>query len=387
MGHINIKGALIEYGVQTGVSSHSLTKRLSRCVFEQGNLQTALNDGVLPFWQIDGRQQNIFAWKARLEKYNRLIIVCSSMLAETFRHIDTDLNIDFVTSVSTELSDVKGALIIVLASEKWMQLWLLHHMSSLSLLDLDKTETALIVCLDDTASEIEFASDIEMYTEVGICDERFAGFTDFALALYKEPLLVLDGIETGVKSITEASIWNNPSALLAIVCREFGWTPHVETVFIVPPMDKWFMQHLAGLTGRMESGSSKGLNSSGRLTLSQAVCLGEDGVFNMLSASIKQLVLLIQPEPTEESTTLYEYQYQQYAVLERWLFEAQIPYVVWKIPSRFDVVEQVSFTIQWLHRSLLSVAMQDIDPTLYEDSDKWRQTSTNLWNRLESILT
>ena len=387
MGHINIKGALIEYGVQTGVSSHNLTKRLSRCVAEQGNLQTALNDGVLPFWQVDGRQQNILAWKVRFKEYKRLIIVCSSMLAETFRHIDTDLNIDFVTSVSTQLSEVKGALIIVLVSEKWMQLWLSHHISSFSLLGSGKSETALLVCLDETASDGEFDADIETYTEVGICDERFVGFTDFALALYKEPLLALDGIETGVKAITEASIWNNPSALLAMVCREFGLMPHVETVFIVSPMEKLFMQHLSGLTGRMESGASKGLNTPGRLTLSQAVCLGEDGIFNMLSASVKQLVILIQSESTEEVTTLEKYQYQQYAVVERWLFEAQIPYVVWKIPSIFGVVEQMSFSIQWLHRSLLSVAMQDIDPTLYEDSDKWRQTSTNLWNRLESNLS
>lgn len=385
MGHMNIKGALIEYGVQTGVSSHDLTKQLSRCVAEQSNLQTALNDGVLPFWQLDGRQQNILAWKARLKQYNRLIIVCSSMLAETFGHIDTDLNIDFVTSVSTQLNDVSGALIIVLASEKWTQLWLSHHISSLSLLSADKSETALVVCLDDTASDTEFDSAIEIYIEVGICDERFVGFTDFALALHKNPLLALDGIDKGVKAITEASIWNNPSALLAIVCREFGLMPHVETVFIVPPMEKGVMQHLSGLTGRMESGTSKGLNAAGRLTLSQAVCLGEDGIFNMLSASVKQLVILIQPEATEKSTLLEEYQYQQYAVVEQWLFEAQIPYVVWKIPSQFGVVEQVAFTIQWLHRSLLSVAMQDIDPTLYEDSDTWRQTSTNLWNRLESI--
>ena len=106
----------------------------------------------------------------------------------------------------------------------------------------------------------------------------------------------------------------------------------------------------------------------------------------MLSANVKQLVILIQPRSYAEPTHLEAYQQQHYAVVKQWLFEAQVPYVVWEVPTKFGVAERLAFNIQWLHRSLLSVAMQDIDPTLYEDSDKWRQKSTNLWNRLGSNL-
>ena len=387
MGTLNIKGTLIEYGMQSGISRQDLTKLLTRCVAEQGNLQAALNSGVLPFWHTGDRRQHILAWKNRIAQYNTLIIVCSDMIAASLRDIQTDMNIVFVTSLSTELKDVKGAVVTVLASEKWMQIWLSHHISTLSLLEAKKAESAVILCLDEIVSEQNLDSEIEIYTEVGICDERFVGFTNFALALHADPVLALDGLESGLSAISEPSVWNNPSALLAMVSRAFGLMPHIETVFIVPPVDKPLMQRLTALTSRMESGTVTAFGASGRLTVSQSVCLGEDGVFNMLSANMKQLVVLIQPEYTDWSTTLQEYQQQQYTVLEQWLFEAQIPYVIWKLPSQFGIVEQMTFTTQWIHRSLLSVAMQDIDPTLYEDSDKWRQTSTNLWNRLGSSLT
>ena len=162
--------------------------------------------------------------------------------------------------------------------------------------------------------------------------------------------------------------------------------PHVETVF-VPDVECWRQVHsLAVLTGRMESRMSSDMISQGRLSLSQVVQVGEEGVFNMLSSNPKQLVILLRPEQLGEQSRLLRFQQVQYNIVQQWLLNEQVPHVIWDIPKNWTTTTRMAFRIQWLHRSMLTVAIQGDDPTLYDAADRWRQTSTNLWNRLGSSL-
>ena len=79
-------------------------------------------------------------------------------------------------------------------------------------------------------------------------------------------------------------------------------------------------------------------------------------------------------------------QQQQYQIVQQWLINEQVPHVIWDVPTTWTIKSRMAFRVQWVHRSLLSVAMQGDDPTLYESADHWRETSTNLWNRLGSSL-
>ena len=79
-------------------------------------------------------------------------------------------------------------------------------------------------------------------------------------------------------------------------------------------------------------------------------------------------------------------QQQQYQIVRQWLINEQVPHVIWDVPNTWTTKLRMAFRVQWVHRSILAVAMQGDDPTLYESTDHWRETSTNLWNRLGSSL-
>ena len=87
------------------------------------------------------------------------------------------------------------------------------------------------------------------------------------------------------------------------------------------------------------------------------------------------------------ASTLAQSQHAQSMMVESWLSEMQVPYVVWSVPVGWNSVDHFSFQVQWMHRSLLSVAMSEQDPLSYDGGDSWRETSTKLWNRLRSNLS
>ena len=385
MGSVNIQGALREYGVISGMSSKQFGTLFSDCVQEQQHLQEALDTGVLPFWSSTDRSNSIQSWKDKFDSYDHIVVVASPMIVQSLEKIETLYNLHFVTSINSERSDWKDTLLVVLASNVWMDVWLSHHieMSSASM-------NEVLYCVEeqtDLPKDIVLAGKVESTVEVGILDERFVFFTNFALALQANVTEALAGIDLGMRRITESTIWNNPSAILAVLACGLDFQPHLETVFVADSVSLRQVHSVAVLTGRMESRMSSDLISQGRHVLSQVVQVGEEGVFNMLSANPKQVVLLLRPEQDGEDSSLSRFQQVQFEILQQWLLNEQIPHVSWDVPRTWTTKTKMAFRIQWIHRSMLTVAMQGDDPTLYEAADRWRQTSTNLWNRLGSNLT
>ena len=75
--------------------------------------------------------------------------------------------------------------------------------------------------------------------------------------------------------------------------RGLDFLPYIETVF-VSDLDMLFeSQVLSALTGRMESRMSSDRIAQSSMVLSHAVQIGEEGVFNILAANPKQLVVLL----------------------------------------------------------------------------------------------
>ncbi len=385
MSNLNIQGALQEYGVLSGMSSHQLGTLFAQCAEEQKNLQEALNAGVLPFWSLDNRSTEIETWKDKLNAYDKMIVVASPMIVQSIQHIETTYNVRYITSVTSEVSDWKDTLLVVLASDVWMNVWLSHHLDTTKI-----SKGSIVYCIEDETSipkDVAIASAIEPSIETGVLDERFVCFTNFAMALQADWRAALDGIKRGVERISTSTVWDNTSALLAVLACGLDFQPHVETVFVAD-VDCWQeVQSLSILTGRMESRMSSELISQSRLVLSQTVQIGEEGIFNMLSANPKQLVILLRPEQQSDESPLIRSLQVQYNVLQQWLFNEQVPHVIWDIPNNWTTTTRMAFRIQWIHRSMLTVAMQGDDPTLYDAADRWRETSTNLWNRLGSSLT
>ena len=132
MSNLNIQGALQEYGVLSGMSSHQLGTLFAQCAEEQKNLQEALNAGVLPFWSLDNRSTEIETWKDKLNAYDKMIVVASPMIVQSIQHIETTYNVRYITSVTSEVSDWKDTLLVVLASDVWMNVWLSHHCPTLA---------------------------------------------------------------------------------------------------------------------------------------------------------------------------------------------------------------------------------------------------------------
>lgn len=384
MGSVNIHGALREYGVLSGMSSVQLGTLFSHCAEEQQNFQEALQTGVLPFWSLENRVTAVQNWKNKLNVYSKLVVVASPIIVQSLQQIETVYDIRYITSVNSEVLEWKDTLLVVLASDRWMDIWVSHHLEQ-----TEVSSTSIVYCTEEESGfskEVAVAEVAEQTIEVGLLDERFVFFTNFALALQADCEAALDGIELGLTRICASTIWDNPSALLAVLACGLDFQPHVETVFVAGA-DLWQEVHsLSELTGRMESRMSSDLISQSRLVVSQVVQIGEEGVFNMLSANPKQLVILLRPEQPIDEAPLSRVQQLQYRIVQQWLVDEQVPHVIWDIPKDWGTRTKMAFRIQWLHRSMLTIAMQGDDPTLYDSADRWRQTSTNLWNRLDSSL-
>jgi hypothetical protein len=384
MGSLNIQGALREYGIHTGMSSQQFGNLFIRCAEEQQNLKEALRTSVLPFWSLKERSTAIQSWKDKLDAFSNLTIVASPLIANSLRQLKSNHHIKYISSVNTEILDWNDTLLVILASDIWMDVWLAHHLEMPEFSDV-----SIAYCVEDEASipkEVTVAGRVESVAEIGILDERFALFTNFALALQDDWQAALSGIELGLSRITESSIWDNASALLAVLVRGLDFSPYVETVFVSDSKMLSEGQFLSALTCRMESRMSSEQIAKSSMVLSNAVQIGEDGVFNILAANPKQLVVLLWPESDGLDSPLQRAQQQQYQIVRQWLINEQVPHAIWDVPNTWTTRSRMAFRVQWVHRSLLTVAMQGDDPTLYESADHWRETSTNLWNRLGSSL-
>ena len=92
--------------------------------------------------------------------------------------------------------DWDDTLLVVLASDIWMDVWLAHHLDNTGFSDVP-----IVYCVEDESSipkEVTVAGRVESSIEVGILDERFVFFTNFALALQMDWQSALSGIELGL---------------------------------------------------------------------------------------------------------------------------------------------------------------------------------------------
>ena len=269
MGSLNIQGALREYGIHTGMSSQQFGNLFIRCAEEQQNLKEALRTSVLPFWLLKERSTAIQSWIDKLDAFSNLTIVASPLIVNSLRQIKSVHHIKYVSSVNTEILDWNDTLLVILASDIWMDVWLAHHLAMPEFSDV-----SIVYCVEDDTSipkEVTVAGRVESVAEVGILDERFALFTNFALALQDDWQAALSGIELGLSRISEGSIWDNASALLAVLVRGLDYSPYVETVFVSDAKMLSEGQFLSALTCRMESRMSSEQIAQSSMVLSHAV--------------------------------------------------------------------------------------------------------------------
>ena len=58
------------------------------------------------------------------------MVVASPMIANSLRQIKSTYSIQYITSVNTEVVDWDDTLLVILASDIWMDVWLAHHLDN-----------------------------------------------------------------------------------------------------------------------------------------------------------------------------------------------------------------------------------------------------------------
>ena len=391
---IQIQGSLKEQGVHNGMSTTQFGRLFKRCTEEQHSFQGALDGGLFPFWTRTDEQnlKAIAQWHAQWDEASRLIVVCSPMIGMALQGIDTTYSIEWICSIADTCtdSDFEDATIIFLAGDSWIDVWMEHHTHQLA-----QSTVSILYCLGDgldTSAPEGLPSKIQVLQESGIADERFVIFSSLALALQRDVDNALEGIKRGVKWIQEKTVWQNPSALLSVVTTGLDHSPQYET--LLTPGSKYaaLLKWSCAISGRIQTNirTHQGSPSKEHMVFIEHGIVGDEGMFNRLHTTPKQLVVLIREEQSEESngvSTLEQSQHAQSMMVESWLREVQVPYVVWSVSTGWTSADHLSFQVQWMHRSLLSAAMSDQDPLSYDGGDSWRETSTKLWNRLRSNLS
>ena len=391
---IQIQGSLKEQGVHNGMSTTQFGRLFKRCSEEQHSFQTALDAGLFPFWTRTDEEnlKSIMEWRTPLDKASRLIIVCSPMIGMALQGIDTPYSIDWICSIADTCADAafEDAAIIFLSGDSWIDVWMEHHTDY-----LEGSALSVWYCLGDgleTRVPEGLSSKVQSLEEVGIADERFVIFSTLGLALQRDVESALEGIKRGVKWIQEKSIWQNPSALLSVVTAGLDHSPQFET--LLTPGSKYaaLLKWSCAIASRIQTNirTHHGAPSKEHLSFIEHGIVGDEGVFNKLHTTPKQLVILVREQPQddlESASTLEQAQHAQSMMVESWLREIQVPFVVWSVPTAWSSADHFSFQVQWMHRSLLSAAMSDQDPLSYDGGDSWRETSTKLWNRLRSNLS
>ena len=390
---IKIQGSLKEQGVHNGMSTTQFGRLFKRCAEEQQSFQAALDAGLFPFWTRTD-EENLKAvkdWRTPLDKASRLIIVCSPMICMALQGIDTPYSIDWVCSIADTCADdaFKNSAVIFLSGDSWIDVWMEHHIDYLE-------ESALSVwyCLGDgldTSVPEGLSSKVQRLEETGIADERFVLFSTLGLALRRDVESALEGIKRGVKWIQEKGIWQNPSALLSVVTAGLEHSPQFETLLTPGSKYALLLRWSCSIAGRIQTNIRvhQGAPSKEHIALIEHGIVGDEGIFNKLHTTPKQLVILVREEEDDVNgaSSLAQSQHAQSMMVESWLSEVQVPYVVWSVPAGWNSADHLSFQVQWMHRSLLSVAMSEQDPLSYDGGDSWRETSTKLWNRLRSNLS
>lgn len=388
---IALHGCLQEQGVQQGVSYRQLGGLFQRAMLEQTTFQSAFDEGVFSFWETTNRQGNILRWRERLQSASRTIVVCGPFVAKGLQTIDTSFEIVWVRSLLDECPPTDGTLVIVLAGDPWIDVWMSHH--QLTLLAANECW----YCVGDGLTEDLPTLPEGMFgcVERGIADERFVVFSDFAMALQREWQLALEGIQQGVQQIQESSPWENPSILLACVRTGLARNPHWETIFTAstePAILEWLVE----VDNRIQSYQLETTPIQANLHQSRVVSFGDEGAFNQWVFDPNRVSILMRMfQMTTVQSPMVKAQIAQEQMVERWLQAKGMPYLICTLAQYTEVEqmqmwtvrEQISFMVCWLHASLLSVALRGADPLGYEGADQWRESSTKLWNRLNSPLS
>ena len=231
---------------------------------------------MLPFWSLNDRSDAIQSWKDKLAAHTQTIVVASPMIVHSLQRIDTPFDIRFVTSVSSEVSDWNDTLLVVLASDVWMDTWLLHHLDT-----TDLSKGTIVYCIED---EVGASKDVAIAALVGTHLRRGCWTRDLC------PILLLHWLYRQMSNLP----WRNQTWVTATSHDDLGTHPLCSQSWRVDLIFN-HMRHFCGrstcckelhslsdLTGRMESRRRQSHQS--RLVLSQTVQVGE-GIFNMLSAN------------------------------------------------------------------------------------------------------
>ena len=391
---IQIQGSLKEQGVHNGMSTTQFGRLFKRCAEEQQSFQTALDTDLFPFWTRTDEEnlKAISQWRTQWDVSDRLVVVCSPMVGMALQGIDSHYSIEWICSIADTCtdSDFENATLIFLAGDSWIDVWMEHHTHKL-------VQSALSIwyCLGDgldTSVPEGLPSKVQVLQESGIADERFVIFSSVALALQRDVDSALEGIKLGVRRIQEKTVWQNPSALLSVVTTGLEHSPQYET--LLTPGSKYaaLLKWSCVISGRIQTNirTHEDAPSKEHMAFIEHGIVGDEGIFNRLHTTPKQLVVLMREQRTEKVdgvSTLEQSQHAQSMMVESWLRDGQVPYVVWSVATGWTSVEHLSFQVQWMHRSLLSAAMADQDPLSYDGGDSWRETSTKLWNRLRSNLS
>ena len=388
---IALQGCLQEQGVQQGVSHRQLGGLFQRAMIEQTTFQSAFDEGAFSFWETTNRESNIIVWRERLQSASHIIIVCGPFVAKGLQTIDTPFDIVWVRSLVDDCPSTDGAMVILLAGDPWIDVWMHHH--QLRLLGAQECW----YCVGDGLTEDipTLPNGVLGCAQRGIADERFVIFSDLALALQRDWQLALEGIQQGVRQIQESSVWDNPSLLLACVRTGLGRNPHWETIF-TSSAEPVLLEWLVEVDNRIQAYQLETTPTQANIYQSRVVSFGDEGAFNQLVFHPNRLSILMRMfKTTKMQSSMLEAQIAQEQMVERWLQSKGMPYLVCTLAEYTELEqmkswstrEQISLMVCWIHASLLSVALKGADPLGYEGADQWRESSTKLWNRLNSPLT
>ncbi len=365
---LNIQGCMRTHGLKYGLSTEGMGRLYQRFAVAQKEFKEAFADNALPFALSAKKESRISMWKEHLRSENQVTIVCSPMVAEGLKTIPAVYPIRWVTELEDTVSEVSG-LWIVLDAGPWMQSWFFDHCETI----LEACST-VVYCTGDgsgTKAPEWLRQDVVQLQEDGIADERFCIFSSLAMALHSSPTEAVAGLKRGLKYIFESDVWKSPSALLAVVTDGLSLSPHIETVWVPSSKMLACVRWSERVFHRMASRHDATHGSPERIYMTDVVQLGDEGACNLPFVNPRHFAIVLR-EPGQSH--LKEQQSQQ---LEGWLVQQSVATVTWELSSSWSTAQQVQFQVQWMHRTLIGVAMNGLDPLAYVGADSWRETSTN----------
>ncbi len=365
---LNIQGSMRINGLNYGLQTEDMGRLYQRFATAQKEFEEALSENVLPISLSEEQEERISMWATHLKREKQITIVCSPMVAEGLTTISTPYPVRWLTDLDDTVSEPSG-LWIVLDAGPWIQGWLFEHCDVV----LAGCSTMIYCSGDGSERTIPegLRTEIVRIQEEGIADERFCLFSSLAMALYQSPTEAVKGLKRGLDYIIERDVWKSSSALLAVVTDGLTLSPHMETVWVPRSNMLSCVRWSEKLFHRMSSRHDAERGIPERIFTTNVVQLGDEGACNLPFVNPRHFAVVFR-EPASSQLKL-----QQSQQLERWLSQQSVATVVWELSSTWSIAQQVQFQVQWMHRTLIGVAMRGIDPLAYVGADNWRESSTN----------